>query len=114
MLSGPSYGPDVALAAVLLAESGASGLIHVSGPEILPRDVFARSIASAFGLDPSAILSAPASTTGPGAARPLSGGLRTPLLDAFSPSPMRPLAASLADFLIRLDPGEGWSDPRSG
>src|SRR5271157_2309402 len=36
-VSNPSYGPDVARVAVLLAEEGASGLIHVVGPDVIDR-----------------------------------------------------------------------------
>src|SRR5262245_22644965 len=41
-ISSPGYGPDVALAVVLLVEQGISGLIHVVGPEVMDRVAFAR------------------------------------------------------------------------
>ena len=111
-ISSPSYGPDVALAAVRLAEDGRSGLVHVSGPEVVSRPDFARAIAEAFGLDPDAIDSKPTSEFGQGAPRPLRGGLLTPRLDAALPGLMRSLSACLEDFRARLDAPEGWSDPR--
>lgn len=55
-ISNPSYGPDVARAAVLLAEEQASGLIHVVGPEVIDRVQFAEAIARAFGHDTSLIV----------------------------------------------------------
>ncbi len=71
-VSSPGYGPDVALAAVRLAEAGISGLTHVVGPEVISRPELARSIAEAFGLDPSPITAKPTAELGQGAPRPLS------------------------------------------
>ena len=70
-------------------------------------------IASAFGLDPSAIASKPTAELGSAAPRPLQGGLSTRRLDATLPGVMRPMSEALEDFLRRLDGGEGWNDPRS-
>ncbi|MGC1719027.1 MAG: SDR family oxidoreductase [Isosphaeraceae bacterium] len=61
MSGSPSYGLDVALAAVRLAELGVSGLIHVAGPEVVGRVAFARAIAEALGLDPARIIPKPQS-----------------------------------------------------
>ena len=111
--SSPSYAPDVALAAIRLAEDGRSGLYHVAGPEVVSRPDFAKAIAEAFGLDPSPIGSKPTAEFGAGAApRPLQGGLKTARLEGVLPGLVRPLAPALADFRRRLDAGEGWSDPR--
>jgi dTDP-4-dehydrorhamnose reductase len=109
-ISSPSYGPDVARAAVLLAEEHQSGLIHVAGPEVIDRAKFAHAVASAFGLDPSGIESRPTATLGQGAPRPLRGGLLTVQLDKWRPGLMRPLAATLQDFRDKLhDPKlRGW------
>ena len=110
-VSSPSYGPDVARAAVLLAEGGQSGLIHVAGPEVIDRVSFARAIASTFGLDPSPIVGTPTAELGQGAPRPLDSGLLTPILDAVLPGVMRPLAEALADFRARVEADEGWASP---
>jgi dTDP-4-dehydrorhamnose reductase len=110
-VSSPSYGPDVARAAIGLVEGGVSGLIHVAGPEVMGRVDFARAIAAAFGLDPSKIIAKTTAELGQGAPRPLNGGLLTPRLDAFLPGVMRPLAEALGDFRARLDEGEGWAIP---
>jgi len=101
-ISSPGYGPDVARAAVLMAEEKLSGLIHAVGPEVIDRVTFARAIASAFGFDPERIESRPTAELGQGAPRPLNGGLMTTRLDAWRPGTMRPLAASLADFRDKL------------
>lgn len=111
--SSPSYGPDVAMAAVQLAERGVSGLIHVAGPEVLDRVAFARAIAVAFGLDPGLIISRTTAELGQTTPRPLVGGLLTPRLDALLPGLMRPLAGALEDFLGHPRAGEPWADPRS-
>lgn len=111
-VSSPSYGPDVALAAVRLAEQETSGLIHVVGPETMSRPEFAREIALGFGLDPAPIAARTTAALGQGAPRPLQGGLRTPRLDDVLPGLMRTLAASVADFRDRLvEPGMPWADP---
>ncbi len=101
-VSNPSYGPDVARAVVLLVEEGASGLIHVVGPEVIDRFRFALAIASSFGHDGRLIEAKPTSELGQGAPRPLRGGLLTGRLDAAHPGLMRPLAAALADFRQKL------------
>ena len=112
-VSSPSYGPDVALAALTLLETGHSGLCHVVGPETIDRLTFAREIATAFGLDPARIDGKATAELGQGAPRPLNGGLLTPRLDTLAPRLMRPLKACLADFLQTLDNHKGWADPRT-
>ncbi len=115
-ISNPSYGPDVATAAVLLAEAGASGLIHVVGPEVIDRVQFARAIAGAFGHDVGLIVGKSTADLGQGAPRPLNGGLKTPRLDAAYPGIMRPLQTALESFRATLlDPEIGsWVQPVAG
>jgi dTDP-4-dehydrorhamnose reductase len=114
-ISSPSYGPDVARAAVCLTEDRFSGLIHVVGPEVIDRVTFARAIASSFGFDPSLIESKRTAELGQGAPRPLNGGLLTQRLDAWRPGLMRPLVAALADFRDKLQAPElrNWVKPIS-
>ena len=110
--SNPSYGPDVALAAVLLAEQNRSGLVHLVGPEVMDRPRFARAIASAFGLDPGLIVAKTTQELGQTTPRPLNGGLLSPKLDAWLPGVMRPLDATLDDFRAALsEPGNPWASP---
>jgi dTDP-4-dehydrorhamnose reductase len=108
-ISSPSYGPDVARAVVLLAESGQSGIVHVAGPEVVDRPRFARAVAEAFDLDPAPVVGRPTSELGQGAPRPLRTGLLTPGLDALHPGLMRPLSEALADFRARLASDERWA-----
>ena len=89
-VSSPSYGPDVARAVVELVEGGILGLIHVAGPEVMGRVAFARSMAEAFGLDPSLVIARTTAELGQGAPRPLNGGLLTARLDAIRAGAMRP------------------------
>jgi dTDP-4-dehydrorhamnose reductase len=105
--SNPSYGPDVALASVLLAEQERAGIMHVAGPEVIGRVAFARSIATAFDLDPDPIFAKTSAELGQTALRPNHGGLLTPNL----PHALRDLPASLADFRERLADNEGWANP---
>ena len=69
-VSNPSYGPDVARAAVLLAEERASGLIHVVGPDVIDRVQFARAIAGAFGHNDGLIVGKSTAELGQGAPVP--------------------------------------------
>jgi dTDP-4-dehydrorhamnose reductase len=112
-ISSPSYGPDVALVSVRLAEERQSGLIHVAGPEVIERVKFAREVARAFGLDDGGIEGKPTAALGQGAPRPLAGGLLTPRLDAWNPGSMRTLSGALADFARALRAPElrGWVKP---
>ncbi len=112
MASSPSYAPDVALAAIRLAEEGQSGLFHVAGPEVVARSEFARGIALAFGLDPDLIQPRPTLEIVQGAPRPLQGGLKIEKLESLLPGLMKPIASALDDLLQRLDAEEGWADPR--
>jgi dTDP-4-dehydrorhamnose reductase len=111
--SSPSYGPDVALATIRLAEEGHSGLFHVAGPEVVGRPEFARAIAGAFGLDAGLISWKPTDELIQGARRPLNGGLAIEKLERVLPGVMRPMAAALADFRAVVAAGP-WTDPMAG
>jgi dTDP-4-dehydrorhamnose reductase len=111
--SSPTYGPDVALATIRLAENGCSGLYHVAGPEVVARPEFAQVIAKAFGLDTSLISSKRTDELSQGAPRPLRGGLAISKLETELPGLMHPIAAALSDFRQRLSANEGWADPLS-
>jgi dTDP-4-dehydrorhamnose reductase len=111
MASTPSYAPDVARAAVLLAESGHAGLIHVAGPEMIGRADLARAIARAFGLEATGITERLNRDIPQDAARPLKGGLKTPRLDQLAPGVMRPLADCLAEFRSQVEAAGSWLHP---
>ncbi len=110
-ISSPSYGPDVAVATLILAEEGRSGIVHVSNPEIFNRVDFARKVAEAMDLDPRLIVGKTTKELGQTAARPLNSGLLTPKLNEWSPGAMRPLSACLADFRSRVNAGSLWANP---
>lgn len=112
-VSSPSYGPDVARAVLMLVEAGASGLIHVVGPEIMDRVKFARAIARAFHLDESLITPKTTAELGQGAPRPLNAGLLIDRLDSCKAGLMRPLGACLEDYRGKLDSPElrSWLAP---
>lgn len=108
----PSYGPDVARAAVKLAEERLNGIVHLAGPEFVDRVTFARTIATAFELDPARIESCSTSELNQGAPRPLRGGLCSDRLGGLFPGSIRPLDVALADFLACVDGAGNWLDPR--
>jgi dTDP-4-dehydrorhamnose reductase len=112
MYSSPSYAPDAARAVVELVETGITGVMHVAGPETVSRAAFAQEIARAFGLNPSLIVARGSDELPQQAPRPLKGGLKARRLERLASSAMRPLEASLRDFVRRLDAKEGWADPR--
>lgn len=112
MRSSPSYGPDVALAAVSLVEWSVSGLLHVAGPEVVSRLDFARGLAKGFGLDPALIVPRLTAELGQGAPRPLQGGLSTRRLEAIVPGLMRSLDRAAADFRDQVSrPDSPWAKP---
>jgi dTDP-4-dehydrorhamnose reductase len=113
MTATPSYGPDVAASAVRLAERGATGLIHVAGPDVVSRDSFARSIAAAFDLDPSRIVGRPDAELPRNAARPLWGGLVSRRHEDEGAVQVRGLGAALLDFRREVETGPDWADPRA-
>jgi dTDP-4-dehydrorhamnose reductase len=112
-ISSPSYGPDVARAAVSLAEERQSGLIHVVGPEVIDRVRFAQQIAGGLGLDPTRIEGRPTAALGQGAPRPLRGGLLTTRLNAWHSGLMPTMAECLQDFVKKLSTPDlvGWVKP---
>lgn len=58
-----------------LLDRGATGTFHAAGPEIMGREIFARAIAHAFGLDSSLIHPRPTAELGLLAKRPAKAGL---------------------------------------
>lgn len=108
----PSYGPDVALSAVLLAELEIGGVVHIAGPEWIDRVSFARAIARGFSAEESLIEPRPTDELAQGAPRPLKGGLRSERLARLLPE-LRPMNEALADFRARVEVDRELADPRS-
>jgi len=84
-ISTPTYNLDLAAAVVALAESGAQGVFHVAGPDVVSRLAFARRAAAVMGLDPANILGVSTAELAQVAARPLRGGLLTEKLATHLP-----------------------------
>jgi dTDP-4-dehydrorhamnose reductase len=84
-ISTPTYNLDLAAAAVTLAETGAQGVFHVAGPDVVSRLEFARRAAAVMGLDPANLAEISTAELGQVAARPLRGGLLTGKLAAYVP-----------------------------
>jgi dTDP-4-dehydrorhamnose reductase len=80
--STPTYAPDLAAAALDLAEKGASGVYNASGPDWLHRYDFALKACAAFGFDPAFLEPRQTSELGQAARRPLKAGLKTDKLAA--------------------------------
>jgi dTDP-4-dehydrorhamnose reductase len=84
-ISTPTYNLDLAAAVVALAESGAQGVFHVAGPDVVSRLEFARRAAVVMGLDPANLSGVSTAELAQVAARPLRGGLLTGKLAAYMP-----------------------------
>jgi dTDP-4-dehydrorhamnose reductase len=84
-ISTPTNNLDLAAAVVALAESGAQGVFHVAGPDVVSRLEFARRAAVAMGLDPANLSGVSTAELAQVAARPLRGGLLTAKLAAYLP-----------------------------
>jgi dTDP-4-dehydrorhamnose reductase len=102
-VSTPTYNRDLVAAALGLVRAGASGVVHVAGPERMGRLEFARQIALRLELDASLLEGMPTSALGQLAARPLDAGLTTEKLRTLHPAlRMRTLADSLEDCAAEL------------
>jgi dTDP-4-dehydrorhamnose reductase len=85
-ISTPTYNVDLAAAVVALVESGAQGIFHVAGPDVVSRLEFARRAAAVMGLDPAHLSGVSTAELAQVAARPLRAGLLTGKLAAYLPS----------------------------
>jgi dTDP-4-dehydrorhamnose reductase len=73
----PTLADDLAYALLLLAESSATGLYHISGPEAVDRFTFAKSIATVFGFSPDLISATTSGEIGQAANRPMNSAFIT-------------------------------------
>jgi dTDP-4-dehydrorhamnose reductase len=97
----PTYGPDLAAAAVELVCRRASGTYHAVGPVQLSRLEFACLVARVFDLDERAIRGVPTASLPSGAPRPLRVALRRDrLLAALGSDPIRNPCAALIHMRI--------------
>lgn len=98
-VSTPTYNLDLALVAQALAERGATGVMHVCGPELLSRLEFARRVAAELGLEEALIVGVPTADLGQRAPRPLDAGLLNDRLRKEHPDlAMRSVAESMVLF----------------
>jgi len=101
-ISTPTYAPDLAHGAITIAESGAGGIWHVSGPDLMARTELATMAASAFHLPPELVIPVPTSELGQVAPRPLRAGLRCERYEAAFGRPGRPTREALAELRREL------------
>lgn len=74
-LGNPTYAPNLARAAVALAQQGAAGIYHVVGPRRASRYEFALEAAHVFGLNPALIEPVTTEQLKQPARRPLNAGM---------------------------------------
>jgi dTDP-4-dehydrorhamnose reductase len=99
-ISTPTYNLDLATAAVALEKSGAQGIFHVAGPDVVSRLKFARRAAAVMGLDPANLAGVSTADLGQAAPRPLRGGLVTEKIKAILPSlRLRGIEAGVSDWM---------------
>jgi dTDP-4-dehydrorhamnose reductase len=102
-VSTPTYNRDLVKAAMDLVAAGASGVLHVAGPERISRLEFAERMAERLGLDKRLLEGVPTSELGQTAPRPLDAGLATGKLRRLYPDiRMRGLDESLDDCAAEL------------
>lgn len=102
-VSTPTYNRDLAEAVLELVDCGASGVMHVAGPELMDRLEFAREVAGFFGLDASCVEGVTTASLGQAAARPLHSGLSTGRLEQLLPLLRRhTLREALADTEVAM------------
>jgi dTDP-4-dehydrorhamnose reductase len=85
-ISTPTYNRDLAQIALQLAAAGSSGIVHVTGPDLISRLDLARTIASAFKLDHNLLDGVETSQLGQRAPRPLRSGLISERLSQLLPN----------------------------
>ncbi len=84
-ISTPTYNRDLAEATLALLDIGATGVVHVAGPELMDRMQFAREVAEVFGLNLDLVDAVTTASLGQAAARPLHSGLLTRRLEELVP-----------------------------
>ena len=96
-LSTPTLNSDLARATLTLAQMGVSGIVHVTGPELMSRLELAQKVAAFFSLPENLIEGVPTSSLGQVAPRPLRSGLRSERTERWTHrSEMRSLEDGLA------------------
>jgi dTDP-4-dehydrorhamnose reductase len=91
----PTLADDLAAVLLRLADTGAAGVIHAAGPDLLARDAWARAIAAYYGLDAGLIDVTTTAALGQPARRPLRSGLRSRRADEWAGIPLHGVRAGL-------------------
>lgn len=91
----PTLADDLAAALLHLARRGATGMIHLAGPDLLGRNDWAHAIARSYGLDAGLIDVVTTAELRQPAARPLRSGLRTARADDLAGVTLRGVLAGL-------------------
>jgi dTDP-4-dehydrorhamnose reductase len=91
----PTLADDLAGALLRLLQHGATGMIHVAGPELLGRHEWAVAIARHYGLDAGLIDVVSTAELRQPAQRPLRSGLRTERAGDLAGVTLRNVAAGL-------------------
>lgn len=94
----PSYGPDVAAAALAVADRRLTGIMHAAGPEAMSRHAFALKVAAAFGFDPALVVATTHRETPQRAIRPARAGLISTRLEAETGFRMRSVDEALREI----------------
>lgn len=85
-ISTPTFNRDLAAVTLDLVKAGASGVVHVAGPELMSRLALAQRIAAFFNQDPTLIDGVATKALGQRASRPLQSGLRSESVKHWLPS----------------------------
>ncbi len=102
-LATPTHVDDLATATLKLLEQGATGLVHVAGPQFLSRYEFAQIACEILGLPTDTLQSLTTPELAQKAARPLLGGLKIDKLNALiGPGVMRAPEQGIRDWKATL------------
>lgn len=94
----PSHAPDVAAAALAVADARLTGIVHAAGPGFMDRHAFALKVAAAFGLDPALVVATTSAGMPQRAARPARAGLVSTRLEAETGFRMRSVEEALREI----------------
>jgi dTDP-4-dehydrorhamnose reductase len=111
-VSSPTYAPDLAAAAVELAELGFTGVIHLAGDAVVSRLDFARVVCEVFGLDPGLLVPVTTAELNQRAPRPLRAGLAIDRARGLLKTQLRGPRAGLAAMRQALEAAAAAAWPR--
>lgn len=102
-ISTPTLNLDLSRLTLELLKAGATGVVHVTGQELLSRYDLALRVAKRFGLSAALIEGVATAELGQRASRPLQSGLRSERLDSLLPGvTLHTLDEGLAEAAVTL------------